>query len=53
MKFKDIIVILLGLMLCIFLGYLAFTARHWWEWLFIVLIVVCIGLQAKDYIVHR
>ena len=37
MKLKDIIVILLGVMLCIFLGYLAFTARHWWEWIFIVL----------------
>lgn len=53
MKLKDIIIILLGLMLCIFLGYLAFTAQHWWEWLFIVAIVGCIGLQARDYIVHR
>lgn len=53
MKFKDIIVILLGLILCIFLGYLAFTAQHWWEWIFIILAVVAIGLQARDYILHR
>ena len=53
MKFKDIIVILLGLMLCIFLGYLAFTARHWWEWIFIVLIIIGISLQARNYIMHR
>lgn len=53
MKFKDIIVILLGIILCVFLGYFAFTVNHWWEWPFIAAIIACIGLQARDYIVHR
>lgn len=53
MKRKDIIVILLGILLCIALGYLAFTVVHWWEWLVIAAIVVCIGLQARSYIMNR
>lgn len=53
LKLKDIIAILLGILLCIFLGYLAFTVVHWWEWIFIAAIVVCIGLQAKTYLIYR
>ena len=53
LKFKDIIVILLAVLLCIFLGYLAFTITKWWEWLFIAAIVVCFGLQAKTYLLYR
>lgn len=53
MKLKDIIVILLGILLCILLGYLAFTVTQWWEWIVIAAIVVCIGLQARNYIIQR
>lgn len=53
MKLKDIILILLGILLCVFLGYVAFTAGSWWEWVIIAAIVVCIGLQARSYILHR
>lgn len=53
LKFKDIIVILLAMLLCIFLGYLAFTVTKWWEWIFIAAIVICIGLQAKTYLLDR
>lgn len=53
MKLKDIVVILLGILLCIVLGYLAFTVAHWWEWIVIGAIVICIGLQARSYIMYR
>ncbi|MBQ2763719.1 MAG: hypothetical protein IJO94_04000 [Firmicutes bacterium] len=53
LKFKDIVVILLAILLCIFLGYLAVTITKWWEWIFIAAIIVCIGLQARTYLLER
>ena len=53
MKFKDIIMILIALLICIFLGYTAFTAANWWEWIIIGLIIVFIGFQTKEYIMRR
>lgn len=53
LKFKDIVMILLAVLLCIFLGYLAVTVTHWWEWIFIAAIVACIGLQARLYLLER
>ncbi|MBQ4092364.1 MAG: hypothetical protein IJC82_03525 [Firmicutes bacterium] len=53
MKLKDIIMILFAILICIFLGYMAFTAANWWEWIIILLIIVFIGFQTKDYIIRR
>lgn len=53
MKLKDIFMILIMILLCVFLGFLAFTADHWWEWAIIGVIVICIGLQARSYLLHR
>ena len=53
LTFKDIVVILLAILLCIFLGYLAVTITKWWEWIFIAAIIVCIGLQARTYLLER
>lgn len=53
MRLKDIIVIFIGLLLCVTLGYLAFTIQHWWEWLFLVSMVCLMGLQAREYLLWR
>ena len=53
LTFKDIVVILLAILLCIFLGYLAVTITKRWEWIFIAAIIVCIGLQARTYLLER
>ena len=52
-KLKDILVIFIALLLCVSLGYLAFTAQKWWEWCFLVVIVGLMGLQARDYLLWR
>lgn len=53
MKLKDIFVILIAVLFCVFIGYLAFTIQHWWEWLFIVVMVALMGLQTREYILWR
>ena len=53
MKLKDLFVIFVGLLLCILLGYLAFTVQHGWEWPFLVAIIGLMGLQVKDYLLWR
>ncbi len=53
LRITDLIALILLALLCVFLGYLAFHVERWWEWLFIGAIILCLGLQTREYFIHR
>lgn len=53
MHIKDIIAIIIGIIICAGLCFLALTVSHWWEWIFIVAIIICFGLQVRSYLIER
>lgn len=53
MRIKDIIAVVFLVILCLFLAYEAYTVVHWWEWIFIFAIIICLGLQILDYFRYR